>query len=234
VEDWLMGILTSHGQYVLYFGTFGLLVICGLGVPIPEELTFLCAGFAASQVKDTNIAILCVMGVAGIMIGDSFPFLAGKYWGMSLLRKPKFARVITPERIEKVEDFFRRYGPWTVFGARFVAGLRMPAFFIAATMGVKYWTFFVLDLLGALISCPTSILLAYYFGPQAKEMVAQSHVYLFGLLGLGILYLVYHVVSHRKPSTATAPSPGPMTVELPSAPTAAKQDVPAPSASERS
>ncbi|HYG78560.1 MAG TPA: DedA family protein, partial [Planctomycetota bacterium] len=172
MEEWLLSILSQHGEFILYFGTFGLLVICGLGVPIPEELTFLCAGFAASQIPGSNIWLLCVMGVAGIMIGDSFPFLAGKYWGMSLLRRPRFAKIITPQRIEKVEDFFRRYGPWTVFGARFVAGLRMPTFFISATMGVKYWTFFVLDLLGALISCPTSIYIAYKYGPKAKEIVA--------------------------------------------------------------
>ena len=201
MEDWITQFLSAHGATILYLGTFGLLVLCGLGVPLPEEATFLCAGYAAQSLgcTPTELGILCFMGVIGILIGDSFPFLLGRKYGLSLLSRPRFAKVMTPERVEKVRTYFHSWGNWTVFGARFVAGLRMPTFFMAATMGVPYFTFLFLDLLGALISCPTSIWLAWRFGKQAKEFVAQSHVYIFSLLGLAVAYIIYHYWSHRGP-----------------------------------
>lgn len=200
VEEWITQFLTAHGAIILYLGTFGLLVVCGLGVPLPEEATFLCAGFAAKTLNftDTEMLLLGAVGVAGILVGDSFPFLMGKRYGLALLKRPRFAKVVTPKRIESVQKHFHTWGNWTVFGARFVAGLRMPTFFLAATMGVKYTTFLFLDMLGALISCPTSIWLAWRFGQQAKEFVAQSHVYIFTVLGLAVAYMIYHYVSHKE------------------------------------
>ena len=145
-----------------------------------------------------QLAALCAFGVIGILVGDSFPFMLGKHYGMSLISRPRFARIMTPKRIDWVRGHFHSWGNWTVFGARFLAGVRMPTFFVAATMGVPYFTFLFLDFLGAMISCPTSIVLAWYFGKQAKEFIAQSHVYIFTALGLAVAYMIYHYWSHRE------------------------------------
>lgn len=224
VEDWITQFLTAHGAVILYLGTFGLLVVCGLGVPLPEEATFLCAGYAAKSLNfnDTEMMLLGVAGVVGILCGDSIPFLMGKRYGLSLLKRPRFAKILTQKRIESVQKHFHYWGNWTVFGARFVAGLRMPTFFMAATMGVKYRTFLLLDMMGALISCPTSIWLAWRYGKQAKEFIAQSHVYIFTVLGLAVAYMVYHYISHKeKPEAAESVpvSPAPADPKPEKAPT---------------
>ena len=192
MENWLHEIFSSHGVYILYFSTVVILVLCGMGLPIPEEATFLAAGYGASQVVGANVWILCLLGVIGIMLGDSIPFLLGMRYGMSILKHPFVARVLTPKTLQRTQEFFDRHGAKTVFFARFVAGLRMPTFFVAATMRVKYRTFFSWDLLGALISCPTSILLAYYYGPMAGELLSKSKPVLFLALGLFVAYIVFH------------------------------------------
>ena len=85
----------------------------------------------------------------------------------------------------------------TVFIGRFLAGLRMPIFFMAGSMGTSYWRFAGWDLLGALISCPTSILLAYYYGKDAEEILRRNHKYLYIGIALVVIYIVYHIYSHR-------------------------------------
>jgi membrane protein DedA with SNARE-associated domain len=215
VEDlvkWVGEFLAQNGVMILYLGTFLILVVCGMGIPFPEEATFLVAGYAAAKIPDTNLWILCIAGVAGIIIGDSIPFYVGRRYGLSLLAKPFIAKILTPDRIERTKEYFRKHGSKTVFAGRFVAGLRMPTFFMAASMGVKYRTFVFWDLMGALISCPTSIVLAYYLGPKAEEYLHQSKVYMIIFACVVAAYGVYHYVSHRQkpptpPPAGTPPLP---------------------------
>ena len=206
MAEWLTQLLSEHGLALLYVGTLAILLICGLGVPIPEEATFLAAGYAASKIPESHLGLLCVIGVVGLVAGDTVPFLVGKHHGMDLLRHRFLARVLTPKRIARAQEFFRAHGPKTVFCARFVAGLRMPTFFLAASMGIRYRTFLFWDLMGALISCPTSIVLAYYFGPVAEEMLAKYKVYALAFVaGLVLAAIVVHFCMGRK----HAPPPPP-------------------------
>ena len=194
MEQWLTELFSAHGVLILYSLTAFVLVICGLGFPIPEEVTFLAAGFAALSLELTRaeVAMLCVVGVAGIMVGDSIPFIVGRRYGTDFLTKSFFSRYLTPAKIERTRDFFRKHGAKTVFIARFLAGLRMPTFFLAGTMGVSYARFFLFDLAGALISCPVSIILVYAFGDIVRHWLAESKVVLFIVLGLIAASIVYH------------------------------------------
>lgn len=218
--EWLTQLLSDHGSVILYIGTFTVLILCGLGVPFPEEATFLAAGYACMKIGgDASVELLCVIGVVGIMGGDSIPYWAGRKYGMSILTHRFFKKFLPPHRIEQVQKFFSTQGAKTVFIARFVAGLRMPTFFMAGTMGIKYRTFFLYDLAGALISCPTSIWLAWRFGTDAERMIKENHTYLFIALGLVAAYIVFHVVTHRE-KTPPPVTPAPAASELPTTPAA--------------
>jgi membrane protein DedA with SNARE-associated domain len=221
VADWIQQVLASHGFVILCGGTLFFLIACGLGFPAPEELIFLSAGFSASQLdlSRSEIAILCIVGVLGILAGDSVPFLLGRHYGMSLLNRPRLAKLMTPERISRVQSYFRRWGARTIFVARFLAGLRIPTFFMAATMGVRYRTFLLCNGLGALISCPTSIVLAWYCGPYAKHILHKSRGYIFAALAIVVLISIYEWRKHRNspPPPPVSPSGGT------SAPNASKQ-----------
>lgn len=198
--DWLTQLLATHGLTILYVGTLVLLLLCGLGLPIPEEATFLAAGYAAGKIAvfapttealAIHLFYLCLIGVLGIVAGDSVPFLVGKYYGRGMVKKPFFQRLLTPKRMERTKDFFRKHGSKTVFCARFVFGLRMPTFFVSASLGVRYRTFILWDTLGALISCPTSILAAYFLGPYAERFLATYKLYAVAvLLVLAVAFVV--------------------------------------------
>jgi len=208
LDDWLTQILATHGLTILYGGTLALLLLCGLGLPFPEEATFLAAGYAAAKIPsfgpDTDTLIvhlvyLCFIGVAGIVAGDSVPFLLGKYYGRQMVKRPFFKRLLTAERLERTKEFFRKHGSKAVFSARFVAGLRMPAFFIAASLGVRYRVFVLWDTLGALISCPTSIVAAYFLGPYAEEFLATYKMYALGFaVGLVVGIVIWRLWWRKK------------------------------------
>jgi membrane-associated protein len=104
-----------------------------------------------------------MVAVAAILMGDSVVYYIGRRWGRHALDGP-LRRLLSPERVDKAEQAFHRRRDWFLFGARFVAGVRLVAYFTAGMLRVRYFRFLFLDLLGALISGPTSIFAAYYLG----------------------------------------------------------------------
>ena len=191
--------ILEHGLYV---GVTLTLFVCGVGVPLPEEGVFLAAGWYGAK-HDANVWVLCACGVLGILLGDSIPYWTGRHFGLRMLKKRPFAWFMSEKSIDKTRAFFSKNGSKTIFVGRFVAGLRMPTFFLAGSMHVPYWSFLMWDSAGALISCPTSIWLAYHYGPRAEEMLKESKPVLFTVLGLVVLYMVYHVWSHREKPSAS-------------------------------
>jgi membrane-associated protein len=215
MPDWseLIRPLLEHG---IYFWTIAILILCGMGLPIPEEILFLTVGYVGSSQNvvihgylwdvqhGVSVEALCVAGVVGILIGDSIPFFLGRRYGLSLIQRPFFARLITPKRIDATRLFFQNHGAKAVFMARFVAGLRMPTFFMTGAMGVKYPRFVFWDTLGALISCPTSIWLSYKFGPEAVDLLGRYKIVLFAVIGALAIYLGYRLWKQIAEATARA------------------------------
>lgn len=139
-----------------YFGPFVVLLVCGVGLPIPEEVTLLACGYLVYEniVAFWPISLVCS---AAILIGDSIPFWLGRIYGMRALQIGWVRRILHPERFAKLEERFRRHGNWATFAFRFFPGVRIPGYFVAGTLGMRYPRFLVLDALGVLISVPTSI-----------------------------------------------------------------------------
>ena len=115
----LLDFFTGYG----YFAVFIVLLVCGFGVPIPEDIT-LVAGGIISGLGYTNVHWMFAVGMAGVLVGDGIMFGAGRLYGERVLRFRPVARVMTPERFAATQEKFARYGNWVLFVARFLPGLR--------------------------------------------------------------------------------------------------------------
>ena len=113
---------------------------------------------------------------------------------MSALRVRWVARMLHPERFAKMRERFEEHGNWATFGCRFFAGVRIPGYFIAGTMGMAYGRFVILDFLGVLISVPISIYLGKLFGGQVDELkdkIQNFHLILaFAVISLVLILVV--------------------------------------------
>jgi membrane protein DedA with SNARE-associated domain len=100
---------------------------------------------------------------------------------------------LTPERFEKAQQAFQKYGKWVMFVARFLPGLRTPVFFSAGmSRRVSFTTWFMMDGLAALVSVPIWVYLGY-FGALNRDwmfkVLHQFQIGIFVLLGVGALAL---------------------------------------------
>ena len=106
-----------------YFILFGLLFACGLGLPMPEDIPLLLAGFFIAQGK-MNVVIACMVAWLGIIGGDCMLYSFGRRYGLEITRVPFIGKHVTKERILRAEELFERWGIWVV------AIGRMPAVFV--------------------------------------------------------------------------------------------------------
>jgi len=191
--------LTSHLQEILqdfsYMGPFLGLLLCGLGLPLPEETFLLMAGIFLhmGRVEFIPISLLCSVA---ILMGDSIPYLLGRRYGMRALEIPWVARVLHPERFLRFRKRFDRHGNFAIFGCRFLPMLRIPGYFVAGTMGMPYPRLLLLDGLGVLLTVPISIWVGQLFAEQTdrlKETFQHLHLILAFLVLMVILVVASQV-----------------------------------------
>jgi membrane protein DedA with SNARE-associated domain len=174
-----------------YVAVFALLVGGGVGLPVPEELVQLTAGFLARQGTMALWAALAVTG-AGILLGDYLLFRLGRSHGARVMASRHLRRFFTPERRAWVERHFANHDFLTVMVARLVSPFRLPVFASAGALGVRTWTFLLADGLAALVSVPLVFGLGYLFASRLAEVKAGLHQIELGaallLLGLGLAW----------------------------------------------
>jgi membrane protein DedA with SNARE-associated domain len=180
----LLPIFTEYG----YIAVFVMLLICGFGVPIPEDVTLVTGGVIAG-LGFANEHNMVAVGLAGVMVGDGLIFIGGRLFGDKITRVKFFQRLLTPERYAAVQEKFSRYGRWVMFVARFLPGLRTPVFLTAGmSKRVSFPTWFFMDGFAALISVPVWVYLGFYGAKNIDwlfDVVRRGQHLLLGLLLLG-------------------------------------------------
>lgn len=199
VEE-ILAQLGGHSDYLLYAALFFVLLICGVGVPLPEDIPLITAGFLAYS-GDIALIPAIIVSMVAILAGDSMIFYIGRRWGASVLSHRYMRRVLPERRLERVRKYFNRYGDWTVFFARFIVGLRAATFWAAGTMHVRYSKFVLFDLLAAVLSVPLWILLGWYFGDdieRALRLLKNFEMVFLVIAVIGVGALIYWEFRRRK------------------------------------
>jgi membrane protein DedA with SNARE-associated domain len=183
-DSFLQSLFTEH----IYLAPFMVLLLCGLGLPLPEEVTLIGSGLLVYQGRADFLTISVVCSVA-ILLGDSAPYFLGRRYGSNALKIGWVRRILHPERFALLEKRFAEHGNWAIFTCRFLPGIRIPGYFTAGTLRMGYGRFIVLDTLGVLISVPLSIYLGKLFG-DSIERLEKSMENFHLILGFAIVSLV--------------------------------------------
>ncbi|MFK7826629.1 MAG: DedA family protein [Oligoflexales bacterium] len=187
----LMNQLSPYGTYG-YIIMFLILLACGFGFPMPEDVVLVTGGLLASRgVTDFGTTVLVTM--AGVLIGDGIVFTIGRKMGPKIKETKFFNRIMPKKREKQVLQWFDKYGDRVIFFARFAPGLRMPLFLTAGIYQVPVWKFIGLDGFAALISVPAWIWVGYFFGSNLELLEQKMHQMQIGIYSLLAIVLVSFV-----------------------------------------
>jgi membrane protein DedA with SNARE-associated domain len=194
-------------EYWGYTGIFGIVVLGNLGFPVPEEGALIFAGYLVWAGQLRLLPVL-LTGISAAVIGDNIGYWFGRHYGQNAIQRYGHKVFITPARLEKAKAFVFRYGPYGVFIARFVPGLRFMSGPIAGSAAMPFPQFFIANLLGGLIYVPLSVGVGYGlghgFGGALKEiqyLAGRVDYLVLALFALAVVaILAWRALSSRKVS----------------------------------
>ena len=188
MDIWLQQLSALQGLPA-YALTFGLLLTCGIGAPMNEDIVLLvAASLTLNHIMEP--VPLMVVSWFGLLAGDALIFHWGYRYGARLLQWRWFARIVPPQRLQGFQERVQRGGPAYIFVIRFLPGIRTALFFAAGMMKIPYRTFFLYDGLAAVIELPVLVYGVRFVGghwQQILEMLKEGQVWLLGALGLALV-----------------------------------------------
>ncbi|MDD9950356.1 MAG: DedA family protein [Zetaproteobacteria bacterium] len=190
--------LTPYGSYA-YLIMFGILIACGFGFPMPEDIILVTGGILSARgVVDFWVTVSVCM--AGVLLGDGTVYSIGRILGPKIKGTYLYQKIVG-KREHKIQSWFTKYGDKVIFFARFAPGLRTPLFLTSGLYRVSPWKFLALDGFAAIISVPVWIWVGKIFGANfelLEQKITQMQIGIFGIIGGLLLFLIAFVYIKKK------------------------------------
>jgi membrane-associated protein len=157
--------LSPVAPFLFYLVLGGVVFIqAGLlfGFFLPGSSLLFSAGLVAAARDDVNIVILISVIFLAAFFGDQVGFVIGRKLGRPYFQSAKSP--IMKKVLVRSENFYEKYGWWSVVIARYVPWVRTFVPPIAGTVKMNYYKFLSANVLGALLWGVGITLSGYFSG----------------------------------------------------------------------
>jgi membrane protein DedA with SNARE-associated domain len=177
-----------------YIGIFALLILGGIGFPFPEDTTLILSGFLVAH-KVINPFPTFLIVYAGLILSDFFLYQVGKKYGRMVVEHKKFRRIISPDRLSKIEEKFKKRDVWVILIGRHVLGLRAQIFLVAGVLGMSTTKFLIVDSATSLLTIAFMGGIGYWGGNSVqilkKDLTRIEHIAIVVLMILIVGWIVF-------------------------------------------
>ena len=184
-------------------GLFVLLVLGGLGLPFPEDATLiLCGAFIATGVATPAHALFA--SYSGLILMDLFLYHIGRKYGTMLTEHKRFRKIITREKLLRLEEKFSRWGGLFLLAGRQLVGLRSQVFVVSGVLRMPYAKFLAIDMVSALISMGIMVGIGYAGGHSillaafSKDMDRIGHLAVAVAAAFVFFFILYWNIKRRR------------------------------------
>ena len=182
---------------------FGLLLLAGLNIPISEDgMLFICA--LLSLERPDLLWQLFAAVYLGSYFSDLICYTFGRTLGPRLWEIKWFARMVSRDKVDRVSEFYEKYGVLTLFFGRFIPfGVRNALFLTAGIGAMDFRKFALADFCAVTVTSSFYFWLYYTYGRAVVDYVKQGNVVLFSVAAVAVL--VFVVRSRRKAKGSAQP-----------------------------
>jgi len=202
ILDWYQHALETGGYFVV-----GLLMTAESSVlPLPSESIIpLAASWSHAGKIHIGLPGIVLAGAAGSWLGATIVYWVARLAGRPLLLRYGRYLLITPDKIQKAENWSAHYGAAGVFIARLLPGARQLVGIPAGIARMDYLRFSIFTLLGAAIWCSVLCWLGVTIGADISKGEMRHVVFWVGgtaiVLG-GLYYFFVHRHLNRQPEAS--------------------------------
>jgi len=194
---------TTLVEHFPYVGIFILLILGDIGLPFPEDATLILSGFLIAQ-KVTNPLPTLMVVYSGLLLTDFSLYWVGKRYGRRVIEHKRFQRIISPDRLSKLEEKFKRWGIFVVFFGRHLLGVRAQIFLAAGVMRMPAIKFLMADAASAILTVTLMVGIGYLGGNSIealkKDMTRIEHIAVVLLVILLMSWIVFRYFKSIKKS----------------------------------
>ncbi len=171
-----------------------------VGILVPGHATLLLAGVAAAAgLLDVRL-VIAVAFAAGI-VGDAIGFWLSRRHGQAFLDRHGAKLRIRPAHVARSNAVFERYGPFALVVVRFSFVARGMGPFLAGLSAMRWRTFWLYNVVGAVLWSVANALGGYFFGLAFLEAQALfGRVLASTLLAAAGIYALYRVLRRFAPA----------------------------------
>ena len=190
--NWVTEVIGSYGVWAVFI----LMVLESACIPVPSEAIMLFGGFLAGQGKTTLFAVI-VAGVAGNLVGSWIAYWVGLKKGRDWALQWHWLH-ITPERLDKADRWFDRYGSWAVLIARMLPIIRTFISFPAGVSRMPFWRFTILTVIGCIPWVTLLAWLGLLVGDNWEAVQHKLHYFDYAVALLIVAGIIWMLVRYRR------------------------------------
>ena len=165
----------------------------GTGLPIPSEVIMPYVGYSA-YLGGISLYLGFLVGTIGSFIGSLIAYFIGYKLGYPFLKKYGRYVLIDSQRLDRLHQWFLKYGDPAVFGFRFVPELRALISYPAGVAGMGLLRFSLFTFLGHSIWDLALVILGYNLHSQIDYVISLAEKFGIFALGITILIAVVYIV----------------------------------------
>ncbi len=198
-------IITWYSTHMNYASITALMAVESSFIPFPSEVVIPPAAFVAGQPESVlcatgnyivDVAIIVLFGTLGAMIGAVINYGLSVWLGRLIIYKFADSKLghlclLSGEKLQKAEEYFREKGNVSTFIGRFIPGIRQLISIPAGLSRMHFGAFLWWTFLGAFIWNCILAALGYIAAGQMDLIKEYSHelsVAILILFGAVILY----------------------------------------------
>ena len=130
---------------------------------LPGDSLLFAAGVFSADGGGLNIVATLIVFYAAAILGNTSNYWIARFFGSRIIDSGK-VKALTPERMEKLDYFFQKYGGLTIVITRFMPFFRTFAPFIAGMGHMNFSKFTLFNTIGGVSWVSLFVLVGYFFG----------------------------------------------------------------------
>jgi membrane protein DedA with SNARE-associated domain len=173
----LQSFIAQYG----YGAIFAMLMLGIVGLPIPDETLLTLTGYLVFRGTLSPVPTY-VATLLGTVCGITLSYGIGRFGGIRLLRRYGHHLHLTPERITRVNRWFRRRGKWSLAIGYFIPAVRHVIAVVAGSSGLQLKHFVIFAYPGAAVWAAVFLYAGFALGegwerfPKLMRIVAVAAV----------------------------------------------------------
>jgi len=209
-------IVAWYSAHMNYASITALMTVESSFIPFPSEVVIPPAVYVAGDptsplyatgVYPMDVLLIVLFGTLGAMLGAILNYWLSVWLGRPIIYKLADSKaghlcLLSSEKVQRAEDYFRDHGNMSTFIGRFIPGIRQLISIPAGLARMNFASFLLYTFLGAFAWNCVLALLGYVAHGQMDLINQYSHelsVAILLLLGAGIVYFVVRkIITRRK------------------------------------